>query len=58
MKLLYLIMCLNLSILLSSCCTYSITMVHTQGEASDVVDDTDNNTPNTTISPNLSIPAM
>lgn len=28
-------------------CTYSITMVHTEGQASDVVDETSTNTPNT-----------
>ena len=35
-------------------CTYSINMVHTQGEASDVVDETQ--TPSTTANPNISIP--
>ncbi len=38
-------------------CTYSITMVHTEGTASDVVDETATNTPTTDISPNLAIPA-
>ena len=38
-------------------CTYSITMVHTQGEATDVVDETASNTPSTTVSPTVSIPA-
>lgn len=38
-------------------CTYSITMVHTQGEATDVVDETASNTPSTSVSPNISIPA-
>ncbi len=52
MKLIYLL------ILLIGCCTYSITMVHTQGQATDVVDETENNTPSTTVSPNLTIPAM
>jgi hypothetical protein len=36
-------------------CTYSLTMLHTKGEATDVVDETVTNTP--TISPTLSIPA-
>lgn len=58
MRLIYLILCLKITMLVSSCCTYSITMIHTQGEAADVVDETENNTPSTTISPNLSIPAM
>ena len=31
-------------------CTYSITMVHTQGQASDVVDETATNTPTTSVS--------
>ncbi len=35
-------------------CTYSITMVHTEGTASDVVDETATATPNTTIS----VPAL
>jgi hypothetical protein len=38
-------------------CTYSITMVHTQGEASDVVDETATNTPSTIVTPTFSIPA-
>jgi len=32
-------------------CTYSITMVHTEGQAADVVDETATNTPSTHISP-------
>lgn len=44
---------ISLMALLSSC-TYSITQVHTQGQASDVVDE--QQTPSTTVSPNLSIP--
>lgn len=42
-------------ILLSSC-TYSINMVHTQGKASDVVDETQSNQPD--ISPTLDLPAL
>lgn len=38
-----------------SSCTYSITMVHTEGQASDVVDETQ--TPSTTLTPTVSIPA-
>lgn len=30
-------------------CTYSITMVHTEGEANDVVDETSTNTPSTSL---------
>jgi hypothetical protein len=39
-----------------SSCTYSINMVHTQGEASDVIDE--EQTPKTDISPDLTIPAL
>lgn len=31
-------------------CTYSITMVHTQGQATDVVDETSSATPTTSVS--------
>ncbi len=31
-------------------CTYAITMVHTEGMASDVVDETASNTPSTSLS--------
>jgi hypothetical protein len=40
---------------LLSSCTYSITMVHTEGQASDVVDETATNTPSTTVSPPVSV---
>lgn len=33
-----------------SSCTYTITQIHTEGQASDVVDDTDNITPTTSLS--------
>lgn len=36
-------------------CTYSINMVHTEGSASDVVDE--DQSPSTSISPTVSIPA-
>jgi hypothetical protein len=39
---------------LLSSCTCSITMVHTEGQASDVVDE--QQTPSTTVSPNLTVP--
>lgn len=42
-----------LSVAISSC-TYSITMVHTEGTASDVVDETATNSPN--VSPDIKIP--
>ena len=38
-------------------CTYSITMVHTEGTATDVVDETATNTPSTSVTPTVSIPA-
>lgn len=37
------------TLLLLSSCTYSITMVHTEGEATDVVDETATNTPSTSL---------
>ncbi len=54
MKLINFICACILNVFLNSC-TYSITMVHTEGEAMDVVDETATNTPN--VSPSLSIPA-
>ena len=38
-------------------CTYSITMVPTEGTATDVVDETATNTPSTSVTPTVSIPA-
>lgn len=42
---------------LMTACTYSITMVHTEGQATDVVDETATNTPSTSVTPTVSIPA-
>lgn len=36
--------------LLLTSCTYAITMVHTEGTATDVVDETATNTPTTSVS--------
>lgn len=36
-------------------CTYSITQVHTEGQATDVVDETATNTPSTTVTPSVSV---
>ncbi len=36
-------------------CTYNISMAHTEGTASDVIDDTQSNAPD--VSPTVSIPA-
>jgi len=49
--------CILLLLASLSSCTYSITMVHTEGEASDVVDETATNTPSTSITPTVTIPA-
>lgn len=48
--------CLALMPFFLSSCTYSITMVHTEGEASDVVEESQ--APSTTASPSLSIPSI
>lgn len=40
---------------ITSGCTYNISMVHTEGQASDVIDSTQSAEPD--ISPNISIPA-
>jgi hypothetical protein len=52
------LMCL-LACLVMVGCTQTMTMVHTQGMADDVVDETSSATatPTTTISPTLTIPA-
>jgi hypothetical protein len=42
-------------LLIITACTYSITMVHTEGEAQDVVDETATNAPD--VSPNIVLPA-
>lgn len=36
-------------------CTYNVSMAHTEGTATDTIDDTASNTPN--VSPTVSIPA-
>lgn len=46
---------LLISLLALTSCTYSITMVHTEGQATDVVDETATNSPD--VSPTVSIPA-
>ncbi len=43
--------------LMTTGCTYSITMVHTEGTAADVVDETATNTPSTSVTPTIAIPA-
>jgi hypothetical protein len=45
----------TLSLLSLTACTYSITMVHTAGQASDVVDETATNTPSTSVSVPISV---
>jgi hypothetical protein len=44
-----------LILLFLTSCTYTITLVHTEGQATDVVDDT--NTPTATVTPTVNIPA-
>ncbi len=44
--------------LLLSGCTYSITMVHTAGQATDVVDETATNTPSTSVTPMITVPTI
>lgn len=46
--------CLSV-LLLTSSCTYNVSMAHTEGTATDVIDDTASNTP--TVSPTISVPA-
>jgi hypothetical protein len=41
---------------IAASCTYNISMAHTSGQASDVIDDT--LTPQNTISPNLEVPLI
>lgn len=45
-----LVMCL-----VCTACTYNVSMAHTEGTATDTIDDTQSNTPD--ISPTVSIPA-
>lgn len=45
---------ISLMFLMTSC-TYNISMAHTEGSASDVIDDTQTNSPD--VSPTVSIPA-
>lgn len=42
------ILTIMMTIILTGC-TYSITMVHTEGQATDVVDETATNTPSTSL---------
>ena len=49
------LMCL-LTCLVMVGCTQTMTMVHTQGVADDVVDEVSSATPTTTVSPTLTIP--
>lgn len=55
MKLSEILLILALSATLT-CCTYTISMVHTEGQASDVIDETNANTPN--ISPTITATAI
>lgn len=52
--LIFLVACLLVAGVYLTGCTYSITMVHTEGTASDVVDETATNSPD--IKPDITIP--
>lgn len=43
------------TVLILNACTYNISMAHTEGTATDVIDDTASNQPD--VSPTLSVPA-
>jgi len=43
------------SLMLCTGCTYNVSMAHTDGTATDIIDDNATNTP--TISPDISIPS-
>ena len=45
-----------LTCLLLTGCTCSITMIHTEGEATDVVDETATNSPSMSVTPKILIP--
>ncbi len=47
------LICVTLCVLITSC-TYSINLIHTQGSATDLVDEV--STPTSSISPTLTIP--
>lgn len=49
MKLLMMVICV-----LMTGCTYNISMAHTEGTATDVIDDTQSNEPN--VSPTVTVP--
>lgn len=44
------------SLLLLTSCTYSINMAHTQGSASDLIDETQTSNPD--VKPNLTLPVI
>ncbi len=60
LKAIYFTLAFSVMIILAMCyvcsCTYSVTLVHTQGMATDVVDETATNSPRTTATPKLTIP--
>lgn len=59
MKKLFVLKCLSCVLLsaLAGCTTYSVTVVHSEGQASDVVDEQQTQTPTANVSPTVSIPA-
>jgi hypothetical protein len=52
----FLIFCGILFVLSLFSCTYNVSMAHTSGQASDVIDD--NQTPTATVSPTLDVPMV
>ena len=44
-------------LMLTGCTTYSVTMVHSEGVATDVVDETQTQSPSTSVEATASIPA-
>lgn len=54
MKKIILFSCFKICTLCLTSCSYNISMAHTSGTATDVIDDNASNTPN--IAPNVNIP--
>ncbi len=61
LKAIYFSLAFSVMVILALCyvtsCTYSVTQVQTRETATDVVDETASNTPRTTVTPTLTIPA-
>ncbi len=61
LKAIYFTLAFSVMVILALCyvtsCTYSVTLVHTQGMATEVIDETATHSPRTTATPTLIIPA-